>query len=65
MARLPVPSVSDTDGTGRLAIFTVPSVPSVLSCFSETAEDVDDDPLLSCLLDLVNTDLCCVLAGGE
>ena len=28
--------LSATDGTGRLAIFTVPSVPSVLSCFSET-----------------------------
>ena len=28
-----LPRLSDTDGTGRLAIFTVPSVPS---CFSET-----------------------------
>jgi len=49
-SRLTVPSVrdrrdslfrlSDTDGTGRLAIFTVPSGPSVPSCFRETANEV-------------------------
>jgi len=36
-------SEKDTDGTGRLAIFTGPSVPS---CFSETGRDSRAEGLL-------------------
>ena len=37
--RVSLSRLSDTDGTGRLAIFTVPSGLSLSSCFRETGEN--------------------------